>query len=202
MKMQIEPIFPQAVIGLNKLEVDHNKVLKYLESIEFEKTSPSILEEGNTYMSKNRYVLEDVSYLRDEIYNNIKNYLNNIMKLKIDFQFTTSWATKTFFNGYSQMHKHNNSFLSGVYYPIGDENFNIKFYKRSNFWYVEKNEINNLNADLYRIDIVENNILILFPSDLKHSIERNLSNKIRYSIAFNTLPLGEIGSGDSKINFK
>jgi hypothetical protein len=47
--MQIEPIFPQAVIGLNKLEVDSNKVLKYLESIEFEKTSPSILEEADTF---------------------------------------------------------------------------------------------------------------------------------------------------------
>ena len=44
--------------------------------------------------------------------------------------------------------------------------------------------------------------IILFPSNLRHSIEKNLSNKIRYSIAFNTLPLGEIGTGDSKINFK
>ena len=32
--MQIEPIFPQAIIGLNKLKIDHNKVLKYLEGIE------------------------------------------------------------------------------------------------------------------------------------------------------------------------
>jgi uncharacterized protein (TIGR02466 family) len=200
--MQIEPIFPQAVIGLNKLKVDPNKVLKYLESIEFEKTSLSILEEADTYMSKNHNVLESVSYLKDEIYNNIKNYLNNIMKIKMDFQFTTSWATKTLPNGYSQKHIHNNSFLSGVYYPLGYKNFSIKFYKKSNFWSFKTFEINNLNAEWYGFNIVEDGILLLFQSDLEHSIERNLSDKTRYSIAFNTLPLGEIGNGDNKINFK
>ena len=200
--MQIEPIFPQAVIGLNKLEVDHNKILKYLQSIEFKKTNPSVREEADVFTSKNYNIFEDIGDLKNQIYNNVKNYLNNIMKLKMDFQFTTSWATKTFPNGYSQKHKHSNSFLSGVYYPIGDENFNIKFYRKDNFWHIKKNEINNLNADWYNMNIFENNILILFPSDLEHSIEKNQSNKIRYSIAFNTLPLGEIGESDGKINFK
>ena len=200
--MQIEPIFPQAVIGLNKLKVDPNKVLKYLENIEFEKTNPLILDEADAYISKNHNVLEGVSYLKDEIYSNIKNYLNNIMKIKMDFQFTTSWATKTFPNGYSQKHIHNNSFLSGVYYPLGDKNFNIKFYKKSNFWNFKTFETNNLNAEWYNIDVVENGILLLFQSDLEHSVKKNLSGKTRYSIAFNTLPLGEIGDGDSKINFK
>jgi len=153
-------------------------------------------------MSKNHNIFEDIGYLKDEIYNNIKNYVNNIMKLKTDVQFTTSWATKTSTNGYSQKHNHSNSFLSGVYYPIGDKNFNIKFYKKNSFWNFKTFEVNNLNADGYGINVAENGILLLFQSDLEHSIERNLSDKIRYSIAFNTLPLGEIGSGDSKINYK
>jgi uncharacterized protein (TIGR02466 family) len=200
--MQIEPIFPQAVIGLKKLNVEYNKVLKYIENIEFEKTNPSIQKEANLYISKNFNILDDINYLKDEIENNIKNYLNNIMKLKINFQFTTSWVTKTPPNGYSQKHEHSNSFLSGVYYPIGDKNFSIKFYKKSDFWCIRNIEANNLNAEWYDVNIRENSVLILFPSHLKHSIEKNLSDKTRYSIAFNTLPLGEIGDGDSKINFK
>jgi len=200
--MQIEPIFPQAVVGLNKLKVDHNKILKYLETIEFEMTGPSLRKKANTYVSKNFNIFKDLNYLKNEIYNNIKNYLNNVMKLKIDFQFTTSWATKTLPNGYSQKHGHQNSFLSGVYYPIGDKNFSIKFYKKNNFWAVRPIEYNNLNNSSFSINIAENSFLILFPSDLEHSIEENLSDKTRYSIAFNTLPLGEIGDGDSKINFK
>jgi uncharacterized protein (TIGR02466 family) len=200
--MQIKPIFPQAVLGLSKLEVDHNKVLKYLENIEFEMTSASIKKEAETYSSKTNNILNDISYLKDDIYNNVKNYLNNIMKLKMDFQFTTSWATKTLPDGYSQEHTHGNSFLSGVYYPIGNKNFNIKFYKEKSFWSVQTLEDNDLNADWYNINITENSVLILFPSNLRHSIEKNLSDKMRYSIAFNTLPLGEIGAGDGKINFK
>jgi uncharacterized protein (TIGR02466 family) len=202
--MQIEPLFPQAIIGLNKLKVDHNKVLKYLKNIEFETTNPAKekKEAEKAYVSKNFNIFKDLSYLKDEIYINVKNYLNNIMKLKTDFQFTTSWATKTLPNGYSQKHLHSNSFLSGVYYPIGDKNFSIKFYKKNNFWYVETIEDNNLNATWYSFKIIDNGILILFPSNLKHSVEKNLSKKTRYSIAFNTLPLGEIGKSDSKVNFK
>jgi uncharacterized protein (TIGR02466 family) len=200
--MQIEPIFPQAVIGLNKLEVDHNKILKYLQTIEFEMTGPSIGKKADAYVSKSFNILEDISYLKDEINDNVKNYLNNIMKLKMNFQITSSWATKTLPDGYSQKHIHQNSFLSGVYYPIGDENFSIKFYKKGDFWSIQSIEANNLNAKWYCINIHENSVLILFPSHLKHSIEKNLSNKTRYSIAFNTLPFGEIGDGDSKINFK
>jgi uncharacterized protein (TIGR02466 family) len=200
--MQIEPIFPQAVIGLSKLDVDHDKVLKYIENIEFEITDASIKGEAVVYVSKNLNILDEISFLRDEIYNNVKNYLNNIMKLKMDFQFTTSWVTKTNFNGFSQKHHHSNSFLSGVYYPLGDKNFKIKFHKEKNTWDAEILEINNLNASWYSFNIVDDGVLILFPSDLEHSIEKNLSRKTRYSIAFNTLPLGEIGTGDSKINFK
>jgi uncharacterized protein (TIGR02466 family) len=179
-----------------------NKVLKYIENIEFKKTGPSIRGEADNYISKNRYILEDISYLKNEIYNNVKNYLNNKMKLKMDFQFTTSWVTKTEPNGFSQKHLHQNSFLSGVYYPIGNDGFNIKFYKEEYFWGVKVTEINDLNADWFNINITENSVLILFPSNLRHSIEKNLSDKMRYSIAFNTLPSGEIGTGDSKINFK
>jgi len=200
--MQIKPIFPQAVLAFSKLEVDHNKVLKHIENIEFKITDASIQGEADVYVSKNLNILDEISFLKDEIYNNVKNYLNNIMKFKMDFQFTTSWATKTFSNGYSHEHTHHNSFLSGVYYPIGNENFKIKFHKEKNTWSAEVLEINDLNADWYNVNITENSVLILFPSNLRHSIEKNLSDKMRYSIAFNTLPLGEIGSGDSKINFK
>lgn len=200
--MQIESLFPEAVIGLNKLEVDHDKVLKYIENIEFNITNASLQNKENVYISKKFNVFEDIIYLRDEIFTNIKNYLNNIMKFEIDFQFTTSWVTKTLPNGFSKKHMHQNSFISGVYYPIGDENFSITFHKKKGFWGIPTIEDNILNADWYNIKINKNNVLILFPSHLDHSIEKNLSEKTRYSIAFNTLPLGQVGTGDGRVNFK
>jgi uncharacterized protein (TIGR02466 family) len=200
--MKIVPIFPQAVLGLTQLEVDFNKVLQHIENIEFNLTAASIGDEANAYISKNFNIFEELPFLKDKIYIHVKHYLNEIMKLKMNFQFTTSWVTRTPPNGFCQKHAHHNSFLSGVYYPVGNKNFNIKFYKRSSFWGIQNNETNTLNAEDCNVSITENNFLILFPSHLKHSIEKNLSNKTRYSIAFNTLPLDEIGQGDSKVYFK
>jgi uncharacterized protein (TIGR02466 family) len=200
--MQIQPIFPQAVLGLTKLNVDSNKIQKYLENIEFELTNST--KEGNAlcFMSKNKNVFEKIPFLKNEIYTQVKHYLNNVMQFKMGFQFTTSWVTKTEPNGYSQKHSHSNSFLSGVYYPKGNKNFILKFLKKTSFWNIKTIENNLLNAEWYTFNINENNVLILFPSDLEHSIEKNLSEENRYSLAFNILPLGEIGSEDSKINFK
>jgi len=201
--MQIEPIFPQAVLGLSMLNIDSNKILKYLEKVEFELTKITKEKKSLCYISKNNYIFEELIYLKNEINDQVKYYLNNVMKLQMNFQFTTSWATKTEPDGYSQRHSHANSFLSGVYYPKGDKNFNIKFWKKkSNHWNIETFESNVLNAEWLNFNIKDDNLLIIFPSNLDHSIEMNLSKENRYSLAFNTLPLGEIGEGDSRINFK
>jgi uncharacterized protein (TIGR02466 family) len=200
--MQIQPIFPQAVLGLNKLNVDSDKILKHFENIEFEITGSTKEQNALCFISNNKNIFEELTWLKNEIYSQVKYYLNNVLQFKMDFQFTTSWITKTEPNGYSQKHSHCNSFLSGVFYPKGDKNFNIKFYKKNYFWNIETIENNLLNAEWYNFNIVEDNILILFPSNLEHSIEKNLSKIKRFSLAFNVLPLGEIGSQDSKINFK
>jgi len=200
--MQIQPIFPQAVLGLNKLNVDSDKILKHFENIEFEITGSTKEQNALCFISNNKNIFEELTWLKNEIYSQVKYYLNNVLQFKMDFQFTTSWITKTEPNWYSQKHSHCNSFLSGVFYPKGDKNFNIKFYKKNYFWNIETIENNLLNAEWYNFNIVEDNILILFPSNLEHSIEKNLSKIKRFSLAFNVLPLGEIGSQDSKINFK
>jgi len=200
--MNIQPIFPQAVLGISKININSNETLKYLEKVEFKITEQT--KEGNALcsISKNYDILEKLIDLKKEISLKVKHYLDNIMQFKTNFQFTTSWAIKTVPNGYSQKHTHSNSFLSGVYYPKGNKNFNIKFFKKPVFWNFERIENNLLNMEWCDFNIIEDNTLILFPSDLEHSVEKNLSNKNRYSLAFNILPLGEIGSSDSKINFK
>ena len=145
--MQIEPIFPQAVIGLNKLNIDYSKVLKFIENTEFESRESSKESDSFCLISKNKNIFNELPFLKNEIYKQIEHYLQNVMKFKMNFQLTTSWATKTLPNGCGQKHLHSNSFLSGVYYPIGDKNFSIKFYKKNSFWSIETFEVNNLNAN-------------------------------------------------------
>jgi uncharacterized protein (TIGR02466 family) len=191
------PIFPEAVLHICRVNVDKNEMLNYIKNNNFIKN-----ENGhNCYMSSNTYVLNDLSNLKNEIQKHVNHYLKNILQYKMNFKFVKSWLTKTEPEGHSSEHRHANSFLSGVYYPESGKDFNICFYKKDNFWDVKSENFNDFNARNYRLNISEDNFLILFPSDLKHGIAVNNSNADRYSIAFNINPSGYIGSGDSRIFF-
>jgi uncharacterized protein (TIGR02466 family) len=199
--MQIKPIFPQAVLGFDVLDIDESKVIDFLKKENFDLTGNSKEKDIPCFISHNMQLLDSLHFLKEKINNSIKHYLNNVLELKMNFKIKKSWATKTLENGFSQKHVHSNSFLSGVYYPKGSKDFFIKFIKNKSFWDIELLKINELNALWYKMNISYNNTLFLFPSDLMHSIEKNLSDEIRYSIAFNVLPFGEIGEIDSRIEF-
>ena len=191
------PIFPEAVLHICKLNVDKNIILNYINCVNFEKTNGGT----NSFMSSNKYVLNDLDILKNEIQKHVKNYLLNLMQYEMNFKFVKSWITKTEPKGYSSQHLHSNSFLSGVYYPEASKDFNIIFYKKKNFWSILCKNYNDLNALNYKLNILEDNFLILFPSNLEHKVDFNSSSNNRYSIAFNINPSGYIGSGDSHIFF-
>jgi len=198
----IIPIFPEAVLHASKLEVNSNEILNFCKNLSFEKTNFSKNNNSNSYASTNLNVFNELIDLKEKIKKNVDHYLFEVLKYKMNYKFLNSWATKTTPSGFSHSHTHHNTFLSGVYYPVGHENFKISFLKKDNdFWDIETSEINLFNIKSLYVDIVDNNTLLLFPSSLKHRIEKNDSDMDRYSIAFNINPKGEIGSGDSRIYF-
>jgi uncharacterized protein (TIGR02466 family) len=198
----IIPVFPEAVLYIQKINIDSNKIINYLKSLKFIHTESTLNGNANCYISKNLNLFNDLPFLKKEINKHIDFYLHKIFLYKMNYKFTTSWATKSNFKGYGQKHSHSNCFLSGVYYPIGNKNFKIKFYKKhSNIWCVKKEKFNEFNARDLTFNIINDNTLILFPSDLNHSIENNEENIERYSIAFNINPKGFIGESDSEIEF-
>jgi uncharacterized protein (TIGR02466 family) len=198
---EIIPIFPEAVIFLKKLNVDNNKVIEYLKNLQFVPNKKG--DNRDVFISKNLHIFDNnLNFLKEEINKHIHFYINEIFHYKMNYKFTTSWATKTKFNGQGEKHKHGNSFLSGVYYPLGNEKTKITFFKScNNFWFILCKQYNQFNSQKITFSIIENNTLILFPSDLTHLIECNENQDLRYSIAFNINPKGEIGEDDSCIEF-
>ena len=100
---------------------------------------------------------------------------------------------------------HRNSFWSGVYYyhdNYDDDSGAIEFenplLNRWDFMFdvPDIETLNEFNAGSWRFK-PQKKRLILFPSHLKHSISLNKSNDIRYSLAFNIVPLGVWGEGDA-----
>ena len=198
----IFPIFPEAILYSQQINVDLNKIMNYLKKIKYSLTESSIGKDADNFMSDKLNVFNDLNFLKKEIDKHVSFYLNKLLNYKMNYKFTTSWATKTTNKGYGQKHYHANCFLSGVYYPIGNKDFKINFYKRhSTMWDVDIKEYNELNAKQVVFEIKNNNTLILFPSELNHSISANNSDITRYSIAFNVNPKGLIGQKDNGIIF-
>jgi uncharacterized protein (TIGR02466 family) len=198
-KHEILPVFPEAIIYTNQLILNSKEVINYLDNLNFRQINK---EDYICYISENLNIFNDLSFLKKKIEPHIKNYLYNILSLKMDYKFLNSWATRASHNEHDERHVHRNTFLSGVYYPLGNKDFKIKFYRnKSDFWNIEKKENNFFNTREIILNIVEDNTLLLFPSDLEHSIVKNNSETTRYSIAFNINPKGYIGENDTKVFF-
>jgi uncharacterized protein (TIGR02466 family) len=198
------PIFPEAVLYSNIIDINFNEILNFCITSNFKLTEPSKNKtiSNNCFITEKLNVLEELHDLKSKIKKEIEYYLFEILKYKMDFKFLNSWITKTKPGGFSQPHIHCNSFLSGVYYPEGHKNFQISFLKKDKvFWDIQTTEENEFNRECLTLDITFNSTLILFPSTLKHKIEKNESSLNRYSIAFNINPQGIIGSEDTKILF-
>lgn len=196
--MNLIPLFPEAVVYRVKLDLNSEEIINRLNIEDFNIINKKCV----CHISNNFKILDEFTFLKQQIEFHVKNYLYQIFDYKMDYKFLNSWATKTNKKGYDVKHSHCNTFLSGVYYPKANENFKIIFYKKkSDFWHISCNKYNEFNSKEISFTIEEDNTLLLFPSDLEHSIAINNSDLTRYSIAFNINPKGYIGEGDSKVFF-
>ena len=176
------------------------KKLKYLPT----QTGAGLSLEYNAYISENRNILAELPQdLNDQIKTSVDYTVKTILSYSdCDHRIFSSWVAKVIPEGYSESHRHWNSWLSGVYYPDHDPEFKIRFFNDSYSQFSSPpKEANDFNATLYTFTPVKNTLLI-FHSHLRHKIQKNLSNKDRYSISFNILPKNVFGDADSMVDFK
>lgn len=159
------------------------------------------VKNDNGFISKNYHLLEDAGYinLKKEIMNNVRTYMFDILRIKKSYSLhmTTSWANKHNPGDFSQEHNHNNSIISGIYYTDVDENSGDLIFANpfANFGLTLELQLENygqFNASEARIT-PKNGDLILFPSSLKHKVDKNRSSNDRFSIAFNVMAKGSYG---------
>ena len=179
-----------------------------------EKDTSELLSCQNYTVSRNQLEDDPDADYKDlrvlETYPRIKNILTdafndvafNTLNCKNKFIMTTSWMTNTAVGEKSHLHNHKNSFYSGVYFfdKTYDENIgNLCFENPVNdltSFVVNYSAFHHLNSGLTKVR-PEPKKLILFPSYLRHFVEINRSKKNRKSLAFNFVPVGQYGSGDS-----
>jgi len=198
MDVTILPLFSK-VIYANDLNIDTTKVLKELKE-NFETSGYKYLTDGNLNISlvgSNKSILENKNFrsLKIIIKKEFKKYAQNVLRYENKFKITTSWVTKSKPNQESNYHNHNNCMFSGVLYLKADENSGgIDFLNfENNRFLLKAKDYNIFNGRNYTLDAKQGRILF-FPSEMYHKILKNKSQEDRYSLAFNFMPIGNIGN--------
>ena len=117
------------------------------------------------------------------------------------FQMTTSWFTRIAPYGHIESHRHGNCVWSSVFY-FEEECGALTFIKDSQSINVPQN---NPDSDLAMDGDVtfpcQSGKLLLFPSHIHHKLALNNRSDIRYSMAMNYMPKGQVTIGDSSFNY-
>lgn len=198
---EIYPLFAKALSVNYVSEEISKKLIEISGEVEWLEDDQDSGSYGAVSSKKN--VLSIDQDLHDKMKQICLEYVVNTLGYNCDIQFTTSWFARTEHNGQCEIHTHNNSWFSGVLY-FGDYDPNtsaIRFYKGDHDCVfaptINYNFFNSYNWDMYPLS----NMLILFPSDLRHKVLKNKSNNTRYALAFNIMPKGDIGISDSAFQY-
>ena len=199
-KINIIPLFASYLI-INEVDSKFNTI--DLKNINF-KTSG---KEQSSEISDSLYVINDYPELGIEIIKIFQQYTVDVLKLNNQFTISTSWFTKMKPGDICKFHQHHNSYYSGLYYfddyeiNSGDICFLDPLTRFNNFLIVpdDEKDCNIHNSKEWQVQ-PKKNMVIFFPSYLEHSILNNTSKKPRHSLAFNLIPFGKYGVGDSTYN--
>lgn len=201
-KGEIVPIFPTSIM-INKFPREFT--LEEMDCIWGYRSQ--VRENTGNITTNDMYVLNN-DVLRDIKYfcqKSLDDYFlqvyNPINPENVNLQMTQSWLNYTDKGQFHHKHYHHNSLVSGcIYINAKKESDVILFSKRNNpqNWQIQSKEENILNSTDVYVPVCTCDI-VLFPSNLTHSVPATHSDYTRISIAFNSFPSGEIGFIDGRL---
>ena len=203
----MEEIFPlfSTPIYKSELNEDLDLIKKELSSLEY-----SCYSSNNGYFSINQDILNLQSFLnlKKSIEKKIDAFLFDFLKFKkFEHCFSNSWINLHKPNNFSQKHLHQNSFYSGILYlqvPEKDSG-TITFHHPqeiptfcSSTLSPQIIEHNSFNSKEWFF-LPKENMLLLFPSHLSHSVSENNTKSDRFSLSFNIFLRGTFGEITNKL---
>jgi len=187
----------------NSISVLENEI-SFIKKLPYQRM---VSDNGDYTVSYNILNEKKLTRLRFELEENIKCFADQIYSIDetVDWHITTSWCNKHGIGDWGHSHYHKNSLFSGVFYFDVPENSGdlvmenhspmLPFPPTIEF---KHKDYNIFNSRVWSVKPV-NNLLVLFPSFLRHYVKKNESDSDRYSVAFNVFFRGSIGEREASI---
>lgn len=196
LKRTIMPLFSKPVFSTRLENIDKSflKNIKFLES-----------KEKNGFLSENLNILKlkELTDIRKKIQEELDFYIYDVLRVSknIRANIIASWITlhKNKFHK-APPHTHANSALSGCFYLKASKNCGRLYFLDQQSANLSRaipfaikptfQKLNIYNSHVWPID-TEEDLLLIFPSDLAHATEENESGQDRYCLAFDILLEGD-----------
>ena len=194
MKDELLQIFPTPIL-ITKYEGSLVDELKHINTLEW------IEQKANSnFKSKDTYLLnhEQFKNIKNFIYESLNKFTKNISQSDQKLVVTQCWLNKNPKGSKHHEHVHPNSIISGVFYFKQDPKLPPISFSKSiqHAMKLDPKKYNNLNSETFLLPCTDGE-LILFPSNLKHSVPVNMGDEPRISMSFNTFSIDTLGSEDS-----
>ena len=193
-KDELLSVFPTPV-QIYKYENSIEKELKYIENIEWtQQPANANFKTKDSYLTKHESLKNITSFFKECIDEFTKNIYQSEQRLII----TQLWGNRNPKGSKHHEHVHPNSIISGVFYLRQDPKLPpIQFSKGSQHGMkLDPKQYNILNSETFILPCTAGE-LILFPSNLRHSVPINMGEEERISLSFNTFSIDVLGNEDS-----
>ena len=188
-------------------EGDMNKLLNYVEDLEYTNGGYSLEPTEVRSRSKSSYVLDDdnLKELKQFCLNSVHEYVDEVLGIDEEIEIQQSWVNYNRPGQFHEEHYHPNSFISGVFYLMSDpeKGAPITFKSdlhRSNFsvHMIQKDPQAFYPSAAYAFGYPSvPGQLLLFSSTTSHMVPMNNSDSDRISLSFNTYPKLPFGSDEA-----
>jgi uncharacterized protein (TIGR02466 family) len=191
-------------IGAAKLEsLDINKALQYVQTLDEEYAYGGVT--GTVTITQRLLDAPIFTDVKKEIETLSKEYASIHGHIVDEVKIASSWGNILRRDEPINVHTHPNSYISGVFYLTDGSplHFHNPLLTEDLFTFKPLVQWDPDNSHTWQVIHLEPKPgwMFLFPSKVKHHVEYN-DNDYRYSIAFNTLPVGPIGNSTTQMTIK
>tara|TARA_B100001287_G_scaffold131364_2_gene110663 strand:- start:2311 stop:2907 length:597 start_codon:yes stop_codon:yes gene_type:complete len=171
-------------------DIDNKPIVEYCYKVKNEKPGVNISNRGGWHSGE---LITPIPSSLEQLFNELTVFVNDVPRRYMgtsNLILGNWWININGKYDYNEQHDHQNSVLSGTYYvQVPEKNMgNLLLHRGDNaeFFLTSKVEREQTMANAMTVPcITKESMFYLFPSWVKHSVERNNTDSERISIAFN-----------------